>query len=198
MKALLSVSRAIDRTLASLGRWVAWLIVVAAVISAANAVVRKVFDVSSNSWLEAQWLLFGIVFLLCSPWTLSSNEHIRIDIVNNGLPRGIRNAIEIIGHALFLLPVSAVIVYTSVPFFLSSFRLNEQSLNAGGLPQWPAKFIIPLGFTLLFIQGISELIKRIAIIRGDLKDVGGGGHHDSAKAEAERLVEGLEAKPQQT
>ena len=195
MKALLSVSTAIDRALSWLGRLVAWLIVAAIVISAANAIVRKLFDVSSNAWLEAQWLLFGIVFLLCSPWTLLSNEHIRIDIVNNQFSRGVRNAIEIIGHVLFLLPVAAVIIYTSVPFFLSSYRLNEQSSNAGGLPQWPAKLIIPLGFALLFIQGISELIKRIAIIRGDLEDVQAGDHHTSIEAEAQRLVEELETKP---
>lgn len=194
VKALLALSGAIDRATTWLGRWIAWLIVAAALISAINAVIRKVFDMSSNAWLEAQWWLFGIVFLLCAPWTLSSNEHIRIDIVNNLLPRTARNIIDVIGHVFFLLPMAAVMVYTSWPFFLSSYRLNEQSSNAGGLPQWPAKFIIPLGFALLFVQGISELIKRIAIMHGDIEDVhAGGGHHAAAEAEAKRLLEDNEA-----
>lgn len=171
MQALIALSRAIDGLNKRIGRWVAWLVVAAAVISAGNAAIRKLFDTSSNAWLEAQWLLFGMVFLLAAPWTLSANEHIRIDVVGTRLPRSVRDAIELIGHAFFLLPIAAVIVYTSWPFFATSWAQNEQSLNAGGLPQWPAKLLIPLGFTLLFVQGISELIKRIAIIAGyDLDD----------------------------
>lgn len=166
MQALIALSRAIDALNGGIGRWVAWLVVAAAVISAGNAVIRKLFDLSSNAWLEAQWLLFGMVFLLAAPWTLASNEHIRIDVVSARLPVRIRNAIEIIGHVFFLLPIAVVMVYTSWPFFTTSWAQNEQSLNAGGLPQWPAKFLIPLGFALLFVQGISELIKRIAIING--------------------------------
>lgn len=190
MRLALGLSRTIDAATAWMGRWLAWLIVAAALVSATNAIIRKLFDTSSNAWLELQWVLFGIVFLLCSPWTLSSNEHIRIDIVNNVLPRWARNTIEVVGHTLFLLPVCAVMVYTALPFFLTSWRFNEQSPNAGGLPQWPAKAIIPLAFAVLFIQGISELIKRIAIIRGDLEDTAsGGGHHASAEAEAKRLLE---------
>ncbi len=190
MRLALALSRAIDAATAWMGRWLAWLIVVAALVSATNAIIRKLFDTSSNAWLELQWVLFGVVFLLCAPWTLAQNEHIRIDIVNNVLPRWARNAIEIVGHTLFLLPVCAVMVYTSLPFFLTSYRFNEQSPNAGGLPQWPAKAIIPIAFAILFIQGISELIKRIAIIRGDLEDTAsGGGHHAAAEAEAKRLLE---------
>ncbi len=190
MRLALALSRAIDAATAWMGRWLAWLIVLAALVSATNAIIRKLFDTSSNAWLELQWVLFGVVFLLCAPWTLAQNEHIRIDIVNNVLPRWARNAIEIVGHTLFLLPVCAVMVYTSLPFFLTSYRFNEQSPNAGGLPQWPAKAIIPIAFAVLFIQGISELIKRIAIIRGDLEDTAsGGGHHAAAEAEAKRLLE---------
>lgn len=190
MRLALAFSRAVDAATTWLGRWISWLIVAAAVVSAGNAIIRKLLDTSSNAWLEAQWWLFGIVFLLCSPWTLSSNEHIRIDIVNNLLPNWARQGIEVIGHALFLLPVAAVMVYTSVPFFLSSYHQNEQSSNAGGLPQWPAKLLIPLAFTILFMQGLSELIKRIAIIRGDLEETAsGGGHHAAAEAEAKRLLE---------
>jgi TRAP-type mannitol/chloroaromatic compound transport system permease small subunit len=193
MKSLLALSRGIDGLTERIGKLMAWAIVAAILISAGNAIVRKVFDTSSNAWLEIQWWLFGLAFLLCAPWTLSSNEHIRIDIVNNLMPRWMKQAVEVIGHSLFLLPIAAVMVYLSVPFFWSSFRLNEGSLNAGGLVQWPAKLLLPLGFGLLFLQGLSELIKRIGIIRGDLAETSsGGGHHAAAEAEAKRLQEALE------
>lgn len=193
MGGLLGLSRAIDKLNEFIGKYIAWLIVVAVLISAGNAVVRKLFDTSSNAWLEMQWWLFGMVFLLCSPWTLSSNEHIRIDIVNSLMPNWLKQAVEVIGHTLFLIPVALVMLYTSWPFFMSSFLQNEQSTNAGGLPQWPAKFLVPLGFALLLIQGISELIKRLAIIKGDLAETtSGGGHHAAAEAEAKRLQEALE------
>jgi TRAP-type mannitol/chloroaromatic compound transport system permease small subunit len=196
MKRLLELSRSIDRMNETIGKWMAWLVVVAAVVSAGNAVIRKLFDTSSNAWLELQWWLFGMVFLLCAPWTLASNEHIRIDIVNNLFPRRLKNAVEVIGHTLFLLPVCLVMLYTGIPFFITSFLQNEQSANAGGLPLYPPKFLIPLGFALLLIQGISELIKRFAIIGGHLKDtVSGGGHHAAAEAETKRLLEDLEANP---
>lgn len=193
MGGLLGLSRAIDKLNEFIGKYVAWLIVLAVLISAGNAIVRKLFDTSSNAWLEMQWWLFGMVFLLCAPWTLMSNEHIRIDIVNSLLPNWMKQAIEVIGHTLFLIPMALVMLYTSWPFFMSSFLQNEQSTNAGGLPQWPAKFLVPLGFALLLIQGISELIKRLAIIKGDLEETSsGGGHHAAAEAEAKRLQEALE------
>src|SRR5581483_9212278 len=135
-----------------------------------NAIVRKVFDTSSNSWLELQWILFSVVFLLCSPWTLLDNEHIRIDIVNNLLPKMVRDVIDLIGHLFFLLPLTIVMVVTGIPFFTKSFAINEQSWNAGGLPQWPAKSLIMIAFALLFLQGLSELIKRIAVMRGLIPD----------------------------
>lgn len=188
--ALLPVSRAIDAMNAWIGKWLSWLVLAAVVVSAVNAVVRKVFDTSSNSWLELQWVLFGVVFLLCSPWTLCANEHIRIDIVNNMLPKKVRDWIDVLGHVLFLLPVTVTIGYLGWPFFWRSLMQNEQSTNAGGLPVYPSKFLIPLAFTLLAVQGLSELIKRIAIIRGDLADTAsGGGHHAAAEAEAERLLQ---------
>jgi TRAP-type mannitol/chloroaromatic compound transport system permease small subunit len=193
MQGLLSFSRGVDRLNAWIGRWVAWAILLAVLISAVNAVVRKVFNTSSNAWLELQWILFGAVFLLCAAWTLMSNEHIRIDIVNNLLPKRLRNAIDVMGHALFLLPVAFVMVYVSAPFFWRSLVQNEQSTNAGGLPVYPAKFLIPLAFFFLLLQGISELIKRIAIMQGHLADTtSGGGHHAAAEAEAERLEQALE------
>ena len=111
--------------------------------------MRKVFDTSSNSWLELQWVLFSIVFLLCSPWTLLANEHIRIDIVNNMLPKRVRDSIDVIGHAFFLLPLAIVMVITGIPFFLRSVEINEQSWNAGGLPQWPSKALVMIGFAFL-------------------------------------------------
>ncbi|MPZ54927.1 MAG: TRAP transporter small permease subunit [Rhizobiales bacterium] len=170
MRALLKLSGVIDAINAQIGKWVAWLVLVAVMVSATNAIIRKLFDTSSNAWLELQWVLFSIVFLLCASWTMLANEHIRIDIVNAMLPRRGRDAIELVGHALFLLPLTIVMMVTSLPFFLRSVEINEQSMNAGGLPQWPAKSLVFIGFTLLFFQGISELIKRIAVIQGLIPD----------------------------
>lgn len=194
MKPLLAFSRLIDKINGAIGRWVAWAILIAVIVSTVNAIIRKMFDVSSNSWLELQWVLFGVVFLLCAPWTLLSNEHIRIDIVNSMLPKSVRNWIDVVGHVVFLIPFTIIMIVTSTPFFWRSFLLNEQSLNAGGLPQWPGKFLLPLGFTLLFFQAVSELIKRIAIMRGELQDTAsGGGHHAAAEEEAARLLANLKA-----
>ena len=189
MDFLLNFSRLIDRVSSAVGRTLSWLILLAVIVSTVNAIVRKLFDVSSNSWLELQWVLFGAVFLLCSSWTLLSNEHIRIDIVNSLLPKAARDWIDIAGHVLFLLPLTIVMMIVSWPFAIRSLLLNEQSINAGGLPQWPAKLLIPIGFLMLFFQGVSELIKRIAIMRGALEDTtSGGGHHAAAEAEAARLL----------
>ena len=170
MAALLKLSRVIDALNFRIGKVVSWLILIVVLVSASNAIMRKVFDSSSNAWLELQWVMFGIIFLLCSPWTLMSNEHIRIDIINGMLPKRWRDIIDVIGHLFFLLPLTIVMIVTSIPFFLRSFRLNEQSMNAGGLPQWPAKSLILIGFTLLFLQGISELIKRVAVMRNLIPD----------------------------
>ena len=189
MDGLLKASRVIDAVNSRIGKVVSWLILIVVLISAANATVRKLFDTSSNSWLELQWVLFGVVFLLCSPWTLLSNEHVRIDIVNAMLPKRLRDIIDIVGHVFFLLPLTIIMLVTSVPFFLRSWRINEQSMNAGGLPQWPAKSLIMIGFALLFAQGVSELIKRIAVMAGRIPDPHeGGGHLSSAEAEAARIL----------
>ncbi len=187
VQTLLALSRVIDAVNSRLGRWLSWLVLIVVIISATNAVVRKVFDTSSNAWLELQWIIFSVIFLLCSPWTLLSNEHIRIDIVNSMFPRTVRNVIDVVGHSLFLLPLTIVMIITSWPFFLRSFEINEQSLNAGGLPQWPAKSLVVIGFTLLFFQGISELIKRIAVMRGLIPDPYIHTQH-AVEAEAERLA----------
>lgn len=193
VQTLLTISRTIDQFNTRLGKLIAWLIFVAVAVSTVNALIRKIFDTSSNSWLELQWVLFGFVFLLCSPWTLLSNEHIRIDVISSKLPKRARDWIDIVGHVVFLLPFALVMVLTAGPFAVRSILGNEQSGNAGGLPQWPAKTLILIGFIVLFVQGISELIKRIAIMRGDLEDTtSGGGHHASAEAEAQRLLAGVQ------
>ena len=191
MQSLLNLSRAIDAFTRWVGKRLAWLILVAVVVSALNAIVRKSFDTSSNSWLELQWVLFSIVFLLCSSWTLLDNEHIRIDIVNNLLPKQVRNSIDIIGHVFFLIPLTFVMIITGGPFFMRSVEINEQSGNAGGLPQWPAKSLIIIGFTMLLVQGISELIKRIAVMRGLIPDPHAS-QVNALEAEVEHLVEAME------
>jgi TRAP-type mannitol/chloroaromatic compound transport system permease small subunit len=190
LQSLLKLSRGIDAFTRWLGKRLAWLILVAVVVSALNAIVRKTFDTSSNSWLELQWVLFSIVFLLCSSWTLLDNEHIRIDIVNNMMPKQVRNSIDLVGHAFFLLPLTIVMIITGGPFFMRSVEINEQSGNAGGLPQWPAKSLIIIGFTLLLVQGISELIKRIAVMRGLIPDPHAS-QVNALEAEVEHLVEAI-------
>ncbi len=190
MQALLGLSRKIDAFNTLVGRWLSWLIVVAVVISSANAIIRKIFDMSSNSFLELQWVLFSIVFLLCSPWTLLSNEHIRIDIINHSLPLKVRGWIDMIGHVFFLMPFAIILLWWSIPFFLVSYNQNEQSFSAGGLPQWPAKSLIMIACVLLIIQGISEIIKRAAMLAGIIPDSNAGAvsAHHAAELEAERLV----------
>lgn len=190
MQSLLKMSRGIDAFTRWTGKRLAWLILVAVIVSAVNAVIRKAFDTSSNSWLELQWVLFSIVFLLCSSWTLLDNEHIRIDIINNLLPKKVRDSIDVIGHMFFLMPLCVVMIITGVPFFLRSMEINEQSGNAGGLPQWPAKSLIMVGFALLLVQGISELIKRIAVMRGLIPDPHASQVH-ALEAEVEHLVEAI-------
>jgi TRAP-type mannitol/chloroaromatic compound transport system permease small subunit len=187
---LVSLSRIIDKINLSIGRAASWLIVAAVLVSSVNALIRKLFDTSSNAWLELQWVLFSAVFLLCASWALLANEHVRIDIVNTHLPRRVRNAIEIVGHVVFLLPLVVIMLVTSLPFFLASWRVNEQSASAGGLQQWPTKSLIFVGFALLQAQGVSELIKRIAIMRGLLPDpaLSHSDSQTSAEAEAARLL----------
>jgi TRAP-type mannitol/chloroaromatic compound transport system permease small subunit len=168
--AALRLSGWIDRLNEAIGKTVYWLILVAVLISAGNAVIRKAFDVSSNAWLELQWQLFGAVFMLAAAYTFLKNEHIRIDIVNSLFPKRVRDWIDLLGHLLFLMPFVILMMIDGWPFFTASYRINEQSLNAGGLPQWPAKLLIPVGFFLLFLQGISAIIKRVAVMRGLIPD----------------------------
>lgn len=187
VQGLLRLSRAIDAATGWIGRAAAWLIVISAVVSATNAVLRKAFDISSNAWLEAQWWLFSLAFLLAAPWALAQNDHIRIDILNTRFPNWARHAVELIGTTLFLMPIALVFVVTSWPYFVSAYKVGEQSSNYGGLPVYPLKLLIPVAFTLLFVQAISELIKRIAIIRGELPEFLPTGHPRANQAEERRV-----------
>jgi TRAP-type mannitol/chloroaromatic compound transport system permease small subunit len=170
MAPLLSLSRVIDAVTAFIGRWIYWLILGAVLVSAGNATIRKIFDISSNAWLELQWYLFGAVFMLAAAYTLQKNEHIRIDIISNMLSQRARDWIDIIGHTLFLLPFTVVMILELYPWVRNSITSSEMSGSAGGLILWPARLCILIGFVLLFCQGISELIKRIAVMRGLIPD----------------------------
>jgi TRAP-type mannitol/chloroaromatic compound transport system permease small subunit len=183
MAPLLGLSRVVDAVTAFIGRWVYWLILVAVLVSAGNAVVRKVFDTSSNAWLELQWYLFGAVFMLAAAYTLQRNEHIRIDIISNMLSKRARDWIDIIGHTLFLLPFTVLMLWEVTPWVIASIRSGEISGSAGGLVLWPARLCILVGFVLLLFQAISELIKRIAVMRGLIPDPHAG--QDTAHAHVE-------------
>jgi TRAP-type mannitol/chloroaromatic compound transport system permease small subunit len=170
MKALLKISRAIDVINERIGRIVIWLVLAMALVSTVNALVRYLLNRSSNAWLELQWYLFAAVFLLCAGYTLLHNEHIRIDVLSSRLSARSRLWIDVIGTVLFLLPVSMFIVWLSWPIFVNAWVSNEMSSNAGGLVRWPARLLVPAGFLLLSLQGISELIKRVAALKGLIPD----------------------------
>ncbi|MET2829360.1 TRAP transporter small permease subunit [Mesorhizobium shangrilense] len=190
MAGLLALSRAIDRLNEFIGKWVSWLILLAILVSAGNAVIRKVFDMSSNAWLELQWYLFGAAFMLAAAYTLKQNEHIRIDIVYGMFPRRVQHWIDLLGHVFFLMPFVTLMVFYFVPYVSLSLRSGEMSTNAGGLIVWPAKAILLVGFSLLALQGISEIIKKIAIMRGVMDDPNPFiSAHEQAELEAKALVE---------
>ena len=170
MESLLRLSRAIDWLNEKVGRTALWLVLAAVLISAANAVVRKVFNYSSNAYLEVQWYLFAAIFLLCAGYVLKRNEHVRIDVVSGRLSRRGRIWIDVIGLLLFLLPAALLIVWLSWPLFYRAFETGEMSQNVGGLIRWPVLLLLPVGFSLLALQGISELIKRVAFLRGLIDD----------------------------
>ena len=170
MKILLTISRAIDALNERIGRTVIWLVLVMVLVSSANAMIRYLFNQSSNAWLELQWYLFAAVFLLCAGYTLLHNEHIRIDVLSSRLSARGRLWIDVVGTVLFLLPVSFFIVWLSWPVFVNAWVSNEMSSNAGGLVRWPARLLVPAGFLLLSLQGVSELIKRIAALMGLIPD----------------------------
>ena len=170
MKTLIGFSRIVDYVTEIIGKSVSWLILVAVLVSAGNAIVRKVFNTSSNAWLEAQWYLFGAAFMLAAAYTLRQNEHIRIDIVYGSLSRRVQHWIDLLGHCLFLMPFMLLMVYDLVPYVRTSFLSGEVSSSAGGLIIWPGKALLLAGFFLLALQGLSEIIKKIAVMRGDMDD----------------------------
>ncbi|MEJ2803124.1 TRAP transporter small permease subunit [Comamonadaceae bacterium PP-2] len=170
MKALLALSRLIDAINTCIGSLVTWLTLIVVLISAGNAVVRKVFHTSSNAWLELQWYLFGAIFLLAAGYTLLRNEHVRVDILSSRLSRRTQMLIEIFGVLFFLMPACLLIMWLSWPVFMDAWVNNEQSSNTGGLVRWPVKLLIPVGFALLVLAGVSHLIKCVGFLLGQCPD----------------------------
>ena len=170
MRALLKFSNAVDWLNGFIGRNVIWLILASTVVSGINAVVRKAFNVSSNAYLEAQWYLFAASFLIAAGYTLLQNEHVRIDVISSRLSRRGQMWVDIFGFAVFLTPFCIAVLYYSTPFFLRGYQSGEMSNNAGGLIRWPVYAMIPLGFSLLLLQCWSELIKRVAFLKGLIDD----------------------------
>jgi TRAP-type mannitol/chloroaromatic compound transport system permease small subunit len=188
---LLALSRLIDRLSEWLGRWVAWLVLATVLISAGNAVSRKAFSVSSNAYLEIQWYLFAAVFLLASGYTLLRQEHVRIDVISGRFAKRTQIWIDIVGICCFLFPFIVAVIGLSVPLVLKAFLTGEMSSNAGGLIRWPVFALLPVGFFFLGLQGVSELIKRFAFLKGLIPDPTSRSHGKSAE---EELAEFLLAK----
>jgi len=196
LNALLSLSRAIDKLNERVGLTVSWLVLAAVLISAANAIVRKAFNVSSNSFLEIQWYLFSVVFLFCAGYTLLRNQHVRIDVIAGRLSPQAQAWIDILGTIFFLMPMAITIMWLSWPVFVQAYQRGEVSTNAGGLLIWPARLLVPIGFFLLVIQGLSELIKRIAFLKGLISDPAQKQHEKSAEEElAEEILRQRGDKP---
>ncbi len=166
MNVLLALSRAIDALNDRLGRAANWMILIACLISAGNAMMRYAFDLSSNAWLEVQWYLFAGVVMLGASYTLRLNEHVRVDILYMHLSERGKEWLDILGTLFFLIPSCLIIALFSWPFFRESWAIQEMSTNAGGLLRWPVKILLPLGFVLLALQGFSEVVKRAASLRG--------------------------------
>ncbi|MFZ2293672.1 MAG: TRAP transporter small permease subunit [Polaromonas sp.] len=170
MRALLKFSNAVDWLNTQIGKYVIWLILASTVISGVNAIIRKVFNISSNAYLEVQWYFFAASFLIAAGYTLLNNEHVRIDVLSSRLPKRGQIWVDIIGFTFFLSPICLAVLWYGIPFFLQGYQSGEMSSNAGGLIRWPVYAMIPLGFTLLMLQGWSELIKRIAFLKGLIED----------------------------
>jgi TRAP-type mannitol/chloroaromatic compound transport system permease small subunit len=169
MGALIGLSKLIDAINDRLGRVANWMVLAACLISAGNAMTRYAFDLSSNAWLEIQWYLFAGIVMLGASYTLRMNEHVRVDIVYTHLSERGKEWLDLVGTALFLVPSMLVIAWESLPFFYTSWQIQEVSGNAGGLLRWPVKILVPVGFTMVALQGISEIIKRAASLRGDVR-----------------------------
>jgi TRAP-type mannitol/chloroaromatic compound transport system permease small subunit len=170
MQSLLALSRAIDRLNDFVGKSVMWLILVAVLVSAGNALVRKMFNYSSNAWLELQWYLFGAAFMLAAAYTLKQNEHVRIDVFYSTRSRRTQHWIDLFGHVFFLLPVAVLMSWLLLPYFLQAWFSGEVSSNSGGLVIWPARLLMLIGFVLLLLQAAAEIIKKIAVIMGLIED----------------------------
>jgi TRAP-type mannitol/chloroaromatic compound transport system permease small subunit len=195
MKALLTLSRWIDALNELVGRSTYWLILVAVLVSAGNALMRKIFDMSSNAFLELQWYLFSAVFLFCAGYTLLRNEHVRIDVIAGRLSRRTQAWIDVFGTLFFLMPMAGLFIYLSWPAFVRTWVENEVSPSAGGLYIWPARLLVPVGFVLLALQGVSELIKRIGFLLGVAPDPLDAMHGRSAEEElAEEIRQLAEEK----
>ena len=188
MKTLLRLSGLIDALNERVGHLSYWLILVAVLVSSGNATMRYAFNRSSNAWLEIQWYLFSAVFLFCAGYALLHNQHVRIDVISGHLSKRARAWIDILGTLFFLLPMAIAIMWMSWPVFVDAYQRNEVSTNAGGLIVWPARLMLPVGFFLLILQGISELIKRVAFLRGLIPDP--SEKHEGPSAE-EQLAEAL-------
>ena len=189
MNILLRISRLIDAINARIGQGVYWLVLASVVVSSGNAVVRYTFDTSSNAWLEIQWYLYTGFFLVGAGYTLLRNEHVRIDIIYSRLSPRMRACIDVFGDIFFLMPMALIILWLSWPVFLDSYNINEYSSNPGGLLRWPVKLMIPAGFLLLALQGISEIIKRVAFLMNLIPDpTPRHAHGDTAPAIADDMV----------
>ena len=193
MQKLLALSRLIDALNERVGRTVYWLVLVTVLVSAGNAVVRKVFSVSSNAFLELQWYLFSAIFLLCAGFTLLRNEHVRIDVVTARFSPRTRAWIDVFGTVFFLMPMVLLFIYLSWPILVRTWTQGEISTNAGGLLIWPARALVPAGFALLALQGISELVKRIAFLAGAAPDPAArqqAAHEKGLAEDLRRMAEG--------
>lgn len=188
MKTLLYIARLVDVLNERIGRATSWLVLAAVLISAGNAAVRKAFDISSNGFLEVQWYLFAAIFLLCAGYTLLRQEHVRIDIILGRFSRPAQVKVEIFGFLFFLLPMALGFIGLVWPLVVKAFVSGEMSGNAGGLIRWPVYALVPVGFTLLAMQGVSELIKRVAFLQGRIDDPGRKTQEKTAEEELAEVI----------
>ena len=194
MNALLALSRRIDALTERIGRSAIWIVLIVVLISAGNAIMRYAFNYSSNALLEIQWYLFGLLFLSCSGYTLLRNEHVRIDLLSSKLSKRGQAWIDVFGIIFFLMPMAIAILMLSWPVFMHAFESGEMSNSAGGLIVWPARLMIPVGFALLIMQGVSELIKRIGFLQGRCPDPS---EKPDAKSAEEQFIDMIKARQQE-
>ncbi len=187
MNALLAGARLVDAATERIGRLVGWLLLAAVLISTVNAITRKAFNIGSNAYLEAQWYLFAAVFMLGAGYVFLHDQHVRIDILSSRFTRRTQVAIDVAGILLFLIPLCGVVAWMAMPSVMLAFNTNEVSANPGGLIRWPLYVLVPIGFALLAVQALSELVKRIAFLTGHGPDP----HEKPEQSDEERLLEDL-------